>query len=197
MLSSPSAGFDRLATIPRDVAAVYFALGELRRRKGEAIVFSPMPTDFPSALEERCQWMLDAQSAYSQAMRAEDAHWSAMAGVAVSDLYQELHHELMNMDRPLAAAETSKRELFEGALRLRYSILLTKAASMLRATLALRNKDRDSSRWVQRAEAALVEIEQAVAEEERVLTALPYTRVQLQQALDELARRGAAKRSQK
>ncbi len=182
-------GYDRLGTVPRDVAALYFALGELRRKKGQAIEFDPLPEDFPAALEARCQWILDAQSAYSQAMRAQDAHWSAMAGVSVGRLYHELHQELMGMPQPMVANTDQRRELFEGALRLRYAILLTKAASMLRATLALRDKDQAHGLWVKRAEETLAEIERAEQEEERAISDLPYTKPQLQQALDDLARR--------
>ena len=181
--------YDRLGTIPRDVAALYFSLGELRRKKAEAIQFDPMPEDFAAALEARCQWILDAQSAYSQAMRAKDAHWSAMAGVAVGELYRSLHQELMEMPQPVTADTEQRRELFEGALRLRYSILLTKAASMLRATLALREKDQARGVWVHRAEEALLAIEEAQREEEQALSSLPYTKAQLQQALDDLASR--------
>lgn len=179
--------FDRIDLIPRDVAALYFALGELRRKRGEVIVFDPIPHNFTEALETRCQLMLDAQSAYSQAMRAGDAHWSAMAGVAVGALYQSLHEELVSMPRPQAADSDQRRELFDGAMRLRYSILLRKAAAMLRATLALRDKDQASSVWTSRAEDALAHIEQAQAAEEAALAALPYTKLQLQQGLDELA----------
>lgn len=182
--------FDHLDPIPLDVAALYFALGETRRKRAEHITFDPLPPDFSAALEQRCQWMLDAQSAYSQAMRAQDAHWSAMSGVAVGKLYHDLHKELMIMPRPSAADNDQRRELFEGALRLRYSILLTKAASMLRATLALQNKDRAGGAWTSRAEQTLRDIETAEQEEQRALAQLPYTRAQLQQALDGLARRG-------
>lgn len=182
--------FDRLDPIPLDVAALYFALGELRRKRAEAITFDPLPADFSAALEERCQWMLDAQSAFSQAMRGRDAHWSAMAGVSVGRLYHELHQELMAMQRPSAADNAQRRELFDGALRLRYSILLTKAASMLRATLALQDKDHAPSAWTARAEQTLADIEAAERQEERALALLPYTKAQLQQVLDELAQRG-------
>lgn len=189
--------FDRLDPIPRDLAALYFALGQVRGIRARAVVFEPMPKDFTQALETRCQWILDAQAAYSQAMRAADAHWSAMAGVAVGSLYHDLHKELMQMPRPAAADSTERRELFDGALRLRYSILLTKAASMLKATLALAEKDRGRAGWSARAAQTLRDIEAAQAEEERALDALPYSRAQLEQALKDLATRENSKVGQK
>src|SRR5206468_2893267 len=63
---------DVAGALPRDLAGLYFALGELRRIRGEKIEFVPVPVDFPAALESRCQLLLDAQSAYSDAMRAYD-----------------------------------------------------------------------------------------------------------------------------
>src|SRR5262249_37750555 len=54
--------------LPLEVAQLFFALGEVRRLRSEAIVFVPAPANFADALERRCQWLLDAQSAYSDAM---------------------------------------------------------------------------------------------------------------------------------
>ncbi|HEY6727921.1 MAG TPA: hypothetical protein VI197_28125, partial [Polyangiaceae bacterium] len=120
---------DAAGTIPRDLAQVYFALGETRRVRAERIRFVPPPANFAGALEQRCQLILDAQSAYSDTMRAEDAHWSAMAGYRVGELYQKLHDDLMQVPPPSSASSVERAQLFEGAMRLRYSILLEKARS--------------------------------------------------------------------
>jgi len=103
----------------------------------ERIRFAPVPSDFAAVLEQRCQLLLDAQSAYSDAMRAYDAHWSAMAGFRVGELYQKLHEELMQVPAPKSADSAGKRQLFEGAMRLRYSILLDKAKAMMDHTVAM------------------------------------------------------------
>ncbi|MCA9646542.1 MAG: hypothetical protein KC492_37910, partial [Myxococcales bacterium] len=63
---------DRAGRLPPELAQLYFALGEIRRVRGEAISFSPTPTNFAQVLEDRCQLLLDAQSAYSDTMRAYD-----------------------------------------------------------------------------------------------------------------------------
>src|SRR5690606_24453081 len=122
-----SEGLDRVGVPSTDVAALYFSLGELRRLRSEELVFDPLPADFSQTLEQRCQLILDAQSAFSEAMRSNNAHWSSMSGVRVGELYQSLHGDLMAMPRPDAANTTEKKQLFEGAIRLRYSILLRKA----------------------------------------------------------------------
>lgn len=184
-------GFDRALVPPLDAAAVYFALGELRRKKAEQIQFDTPTAGFPQALEARCQLVLDAQSAYSQTMRSNDAHWSAMAGVRVGELYQHLHRDLVHMPTPSAARTPHQKQLFEGAIRLRYSILLHKSVAMMRATVALLERSAQKSPWRARAEESLAEIERAHQKEEAAIDALPYSREQLQQVLDEMAQRAA------
>lgn len=184
-----AAGLDRVTTPPLDVASLFFALGELRSRRAEEIKFNPLPPDFAQALEERCRHILDAQSAYSETMRSADAHWSSMAGVKVGQLYKNLHADIMAVPIPAAAATPEKRQLFEGAMRLRYSILLRKALGMMEATVALLDRTHQRSRWREKAREALEEIRAAQAQEEQAIDALPYSRAQLQQVLDEMSQK--------
>lgn len=178
---------DAAGRVPTELAPVYFALGELRRIRAERIHFNPVPENFAGALEQRCQLLLDAQSAYSDAMRAYDAHWSAMAGFRVGELYQKLHEELMEVPAPKAADSDRRRQLFEGAMRLRYSILLDKAKAMMDHTVALGDRTGEPSPWVLKARQARDAIVQATQAERDALARLPYTREQLQAALDSFA----------
>ncbi len=180
---------DRAGRVPRDLAQLYFALGEIRRARAERIRFVPVPSNFAAVLEERCQLLLDAQSAYSDAMRAYDAHWSTMAGYRVGELYQSLHEELMAVPPPAAANTEARRALFEGAMRLRYSVLLQKAGAMLDHTLAMAERTGERSHWVERTRAAREAIARALASENAAIDALPATRAELQAALDALADR--------
>jgi len=180
-------GLDQAGRVARDLAQLYFALGEVRRIKAERIRFVPVPENFPAMLEQRAQLLLDAQSAYSDAMRAYDAHWSAMAGYRVGELYQNLHKDLMGVPAPKAAdGDLRKQQLFEGAMRLRYSILLRKALSMMEHTLTMAARTGEHSEWVTRAEQAKRNIEQSIKDEDAAIARLPYTRQDLQNALDEL-----------
>ncbi|HMJ14481.1 MAG TPA: hypothetical protein VK524_23860 [Polyangiaceae bacterium] len=179
---------DAAGRVTRDLAQLYFALGELRRIRAERIRFNPLPEDFARALEERCQLLLDAQSAYSDTMRAYDAHWSAMAGYRVGELYQKLHEDLMAVPVPELATTEKRRQLFEGAMRFRYSILLTKAGTMMDHTLNMARRTGERSQWVQKAEEAREKIERAARAENAALDRLPYSRADLQTALDELGR---------
>jgi len=180
---------DAAGRVPAELAPVYFALGELRRIRAERIHFTPVPDNFAAVLEQRCQLLLDAQSAYSDAMRAYDAHWSAMAGFRVGELYQKLHEELMQVPAPKAAADDRKRQLFEGAMRLRYSILLDKAKAMMEHTVAMGDRTGERSPWLLKARQARDAIVQATQVEHDALARLPYTREQLQAALDAFAAR--------
>jgi hypothetical protein len=180
-------GLDAAGKLPRDLAALFFALGELRNRRARQIVFQPLPADFAAVLERRAQLVLDAQAAYSDAMRAHDAHWSAMAGVQVGGLYESLHADLMAIRPPASATSERRRLLFEGAMRLRYSVLLDKALTMMDHTLAMVEHTGERSEWVDRAREAKARIEQARARETRAIDRLPYTRDQLKEALARLA----------
>jgi tetratricopeptide (TPR) repeat protein len=190
-------GLDQAGRVARDLAQLYFALGEVRRIRAERIRFQPVPENFPTVLEQRCQLLLDAQSAYSDTMRAYDAHWSAMAGYRVGELYQKLHADLMAVPPPKGADSEPRKQLFEGAMRLRYSILLRKALSMMEHTLAMAERTSERSSWVVRAQDAKAKIDRAIVAEDRAIDRLPYTREQLQAALEDLAAKATAKSSTK
>jgi hypothetical protein len=179
---------DRAGRIPRDLAQLYFALGEARRHRAEQARLSPDVKEFSRSLERRCELLLEAQSAYSDSMRAYDAHWSTMAGYRVGELYERLHEELMQIPPPRTGTER-ERLLFEGAMRLRYSVLLNKAASMLEHTLAMAQRTGEQSEWVRRTEQSQHQLEESRQAEERALNQLPFSRAELQRALDELAAR--------
>jgi hypothetical protein len=173
--------------LPVEVAQIYFALGEVRRLRGERIAFAPLPADFPDALERRCQLLLDAQSAYSDAMRSYDAHWASMSGYRVGELYQRLYRDVMAIPPPRAATTGEKKRLFEGAMRLRYRVLLEKGLKMMEHTVMVGDRTGEDSAWIDRARTAKREIEMALAEQKELLAKLPYSEKELEKALKDLA----------
>jgi hypothetical protein len=181
-------GLDRAGRVPRDLAELYFALGEARRQRADAAQLDPDVHHFSASLERRCQLLLDAQSAYSDSMRAYDAHWSTLAGYRVGELYQRLHAELMRIPAPRAAS-ARQQQLFEGAMRLRYTVLLRKASRMLDHTVALARRTGEDSEWVRRAEQSRNSIARALVDEQSALDRLPFSGPDLQRALDDLAAR--------
>jgi hypothetical protein len=177
---------DAAGRVPRDLAQLYYALGEYRRVRAERVVFQPMPPNFGAVLEARCQLLLDAQSAYSDSMRAYDAHWSAMAGFRIAELYQKLHRDLLAVRPPPSADTERKRQLFEGAVRTRYAILLTKAKAMAEHTLTMAERTGERSEWIDRTRHALKSIDERIAEEEATLAKLPYTRADFEAYLAQM-----------
>jgi tetratricopeptide (TPR) repeat protein len=171
---------------PAGLAQVSFALGEVRRKRSEAILFVPTPADFGEALERRCASLLEAQSAYTDAMRSLDAHWSAMAGYRVGQLYLVLHRDVMRVQPPASATTLHQRQLFEGAMRLRYRILLEKGSKMMAATVRLADRTGEASSWATRARDAKRDLERALDDERLALSKLPFTEAELQAGLDAL-----------
>jgi tetratricopeptide (TPR) repeat protein len=182
-------GFGRSGQPPVQVAQVSFAEGEIRRLRSEAIKLLPVSPQFGERLEARCQALLDAQSSYSDAMRARDGHWSAMSGFRVGQLYTDLHAEAMTIPPPEKAKTLKQKQLFEGALRLRYRILLEKGLKMMDATVRLGDRTGEDSEWVGRARESKRALEQALADEKRALSKLPYTEDELKKGLESLKAR--------
>ncbi len=179
---------DGAGVLPRDIAQLYFALAELRRRRGEGVRFDPLPEDFAARFEQRAQWLLDAQAAYSDVMRANDAHWTAIAGFRLGGLYQGLHRDVMAMPLPQGLVGSDRRDVFLGAMRLRYSVLLRKGLNVFEHTLAMAERTGEQSEWVARTRAARDELAQALLREEQALDALPYSREDLRRVLVMLRR---------
>jgi tetratricopeptide (TPR) repeat protein len=184
---------DLAGRIPRDLAQLYFALGEVYRLRGERIRFVPAPENLAVTLERRCQLVLDAQRAYSDTWRAYDAHWSSMAGYRVGELYQRLHEDLMARAAPASADTTARKDLYEAAMRLRFEVLLEKARGMMEHTLAMAEREGETSSWVARARDAKAKLELAERAEEQAIARLPYTRAELEAALVEIGQRAKAK----
>lgn len=185
-------GFGRSGPPPVQLAQVSFAEGEVRRLMSESIKLTPVTEFFPQVLEARCQGLLDAQAAYTEAMRSRDAHWSAMAGYRVGQLYQQLHVEAMEIPPP-EHASLEQQQLFEAAMRLRYRILLEKGLKMMSATVRLGERTGEDSYWITRAEQAKRMLEQALADEKAALAKTPYEEAEIQAALDKL--KGQAKKA--
>ncbi|MCA9622441.1 MAG: tetratricopeptide repeat protein, partial [Myxococcales bacterium] len=177
--------FGRAGAPPVQLAQVAFLEGEIRRIKSERIKLTPVPPNFGQVLEARCQGLLDAQSAYTEAMRSRDAYWSAMAGYRVGELYQQLHVEAMGIPPP-EHASLSQQQLFEAAMRLRYRILLEKGLKMMDATVRLGERTGESSEWVTRAQKAKAQLEQALEDEQRALKSSPHAEEDIRAALEKL-----------
>ncbi len=185
-------GFGRAGAPPVQLAQVAFADGEIRRIDSERIHLTPVPPNFIEVLEARCQGLLDAQSAYTEAMRSRDSHWSAMSGYRVGQLYQQLHREAMQIPPPKGAS-LEQHQLFEAAMRLRYRILLEKGLKMVAGTVRIGERTGEDSFWITRAREAKRVLEQALVDEKAALERTPYTEEEIRAALEKLKGRKPAK----
>jgi hypothetical protein len=126
-------------------------------------------------------------------MRSYDPHWAAMAGFRVGELYDRLYRDLLAVPPPRAADTDDKRRLFDGAMRLRYRVLLEKGLAMMSHTLLLADKTGETSPWIDRAREAKDGLERALEEQKALLAKLPYAERDLERALRDLAEKKGGK----
>lgn len=190
--------FGMTGQLPVAAAMVKFADGELRRFRSEKISLNPPGDDFIQKLEARCALLLEAQSAYADAIRSIDLHWAAMSGYRVGEMYRTLHHHLMTISSEGRAKNESDRQLFYAMMHVRYRSLLEKGIEMMRRTLALGERIASqtgtplASAWMKRAEGAKAEMERALEEEKAVLAKFPFTEEEVKKALEILKKKAEA-----
>ncbi len=170
--------------LPVAVAQLRFALGELRRGRSERIQFDPLPPDYLDKLDERCAGLLEAQSAYSQAVRSVDPHWAAMSGYRVGEMYRNLHRDLMGIPPPATSKTERQKQIFFAFMHVRFRVLLEKGLRELDQTVALGERTQDSSPWIARARDVQAEMQTALADEKAQIEKMPFTEAEIQKALD-------------
>ena len=186
--------------LPVAAAMLKFALGEVRRVRSEKISLQPPGPDFVEKLEMRCQGLLDAQSAYADAIRSVDLHWAAMSGFRVGEMYRTLHAHLMMIPPPEKAKTEHDKQLFYGIMHVRYRVLLEKGVEMMKRTLALGERvDSEAgtpggfaSAWMKRAEAAKADMEKALEDEKAQIATFPFTEEELEKALQIMKKKAMA-----
>ena len=180
--------------IPHEAALVFFTQGEVRRAKSERVVFEPMPANFGAAFEERAAGLLESQSAYTDAMRTTDPFWATWAGYRVGQLYQQLHHDVMVVKPPSTLKTDKDRLLYEGALQLRYRILLEKGLRMMKSTVNMTERVNETNAWGDRARDAQRQLEAAIASANAAIARVGVPEETLKKALDDLAKEQAKKK---
>jgi tetratricopeptide (TPR) repeat protein len=186
---SPPDGSVPAEVSPQNRGAVFFARGDAIGARASAIKFVPVPNDFGQKLEERCDKLLKAEDQYIEAIRTKDIRWTVRAGVRVASQYTSLHDDLIAIPAPITAKNQDDIDLFRGAMRLRYRILVTKGLDTL--SRVVRNFEAAASQtmWFDHAKKAMMTLQNQLAEEKAELAKLPYTEKQLQQALDAMIKR--------
>ena len=93
--------------------------------------------DFPAKMETRCQRILDAQDEYVESINTRELKWAVRAGLRVASMYIDLHDAVTVIPPPKSATTEDKKQLFRGAMLLRYRILLEKGLGTLDRALNL------------------------------------------------------------
>jgi tetratricopeptide (TPR) repeat protein len=177
--------------LPVAAAMIKYANGELRKFRSEKISLNPPGPDFVQKLEMRCSFLLEAQTSYSDAIRASDPQWAAMSGYRVGEMYRTLHHDLMLIPPTDKAKTEHDKQLFYGIMHVRYRVLLEKGMEMMKRTLALGDKTGTGSAWMKRAETLRVEMDKALEDERAVIAKFPFTEEELEKALDLMKKKAA------
>ena len=135
-------GLGRTGKLPTSGALLKLAQGETRRVETERIALQPVdPQTFVAKVSARCQGLLDAQSAYAQAMRTTESTMGDDGGLpALAAMYETLHRELMSIPPDGFAKNERQRQIFYGIMHVRYRALLDKAIIMLNTTLEVADR---------------------------------------------------------
>jgi tetratricopeptide (TPR) repeat protein len=174
---------------PVAAAQLKFAHGELRRVRSEKISLVPVTDDYAVRLEMRCAGLLDAQAAYSDAIRAVDPQWAAMSGFRIGQMYRAIHTHMMQVQPKAETVKTeSDRQLAYGIMHMRFRAFLEKGLEMMDRTLRFAEKTGDAA-WAKRAAEAKADMEKTLEEEKATIKASPYTEEQLQRTLDMMTKR--------
>ena len=182
--------------LPVAAAQLRFALGEVRRVRSERITFQSIGEgkdeaavrgeveQFATKLEERCHILLEAQSAYEQAVRSVDLHWATMAGYRLGEMYRTLHKDLVTVVLPDSFLKTERdKQIFYAFMHIRFRRILEQGIADLRTTIQIGDNIHDESQWLTRAKSALAEMERSLVEEEAQLAKMPFKEDEVRQAL--------------
>lgn len=178
--------------LPAPAAQLRFALGEIRRVRSEKIQFVPedvpeamaVQADFLAKMNARCEGLMDAQHAYGDAMRSTDAHWIAMSGFRVGEMYRKLHHDLMVIPPTLLAKSDKQKQIFFAIMHVRYRVLLEKGRDMMDRTISVADAGLDSSAWIARARQLRADIDLALEEEKATIASFPFSEDEVKKAIE-------------
>jgi hypothetical protein len=177
-----------------NASAVPYAQGEILRMRSLSVKLQPVTNDVGVRLEQRCQYLQDAQRSYVEAMQPGDARWTIRAGIRIASMYVALHDELLAIPVPPSFSKTEDdKKLFRAAMRVRYRILLEKGIDLLEHVLQFDTRTQVKSGWLDRAKAIRGQLQQQLADEKAEIAKLPYTEKDIQEGLDRIAQRNKKK----
>lgn len=138
-------------------AQAEFWLGEALRGSFREERLDPSTMDekaLASALEQKAQFLLSAQSHYLRSIRRGDGEWATAAGYRIGEMYEELYDQMVSAPLPRGLTE-DQRALYQEALRDKVKNLVSKAIRAYDETLDLAQRTGATSDYVQKTARAL------------------------------------------
>lgn len=103
---------------------------------------------FTKQLEEKCQLLLRAQSAFIRTVREGHPGWASASGYKIGEMYEELYQEILELPAP-ADLTVEQEQIFRQLLHKRVAILLEKAIGTWQSTLEMATRTGAENVWVE------------------------------------------------
>ena len=149
-------------------AEAAFRLGEITRKKYEAVELSYPIDVLRDRLETKCGFLLTAQNRYIRAIRFGDSHTIAAAGYRLGDLYENLYEAIVSFAPP-PELDADQVALYNEEVRRKVIVLLKKAIRIYEKSLKLGRRLHSSESWLKQLEVALTRMKGLYLKEEAAL----------------------------
>ncbi|MBN2358430.1 MAG: hypothetical protein JXR83_03195 [Deltaproteobacteria bacterium] len=150
------------------IAQAHFYVGEISRAEFSRLKLAMPPPgsdqkeQMAEQLEEKCQRLLSAQSAFIRTIKVGNPGWATAAGYKIGAMYEELYDDMVNL--PVPPELTSEQaQLYISELKGRVNILLTKAMLVWERSLDMAHRTGADNEWVQRTETSLQRLRELMA----------------------------------
>lgn len=141
-----------------------FKLGEILHHRMRAVALPSDESTLEQHLEQKAQYLLEAQRLYTKVIRIGDPHWAAAAAYRIGALYHHLWEDMLSAPPPNDLNE-EEREIYLEVLRTKIRVLLRKAVIQWERTLKLASRLNLDNEWVDSTNRDLEEIRKTLVME--------------------------------
>jgi tetratricopeptide (TPR) repeat protein len=137
-------------TLDRRLAAhAQYLQGEVERRRFLKVVLEYPQSLLKDRLEEKCQFLLNAQSHYIRAIRYADLQFAAASGYRVGQLYEDLYNQLMAVPVPDALTHDEESEIYREEVLKKVQVIVKKSITVYERTLDMAGRTGLAGKWVE------------------------------------------------
>jgi len=141
-----------------------FYLGEINRARMETVKLEFPQEKLEKDLEQKAQFLLDAQNAYIKAIRIGNLHWAAASGFRIGGLYETFHQQLVAAPVPPDLTE-EQAAVYRDELRKKVAVLLAKAINVYERNLDMAQRVGLTSKWVDETNSRLEKLKEQYLKE--------------------------------